>query len=104
MVPSDLSNLQHGAEPALQRWAEHGLTRHGRAYPPALRAAAVQAVSRLAREIWMVQAGTTLSTRLRGTSPNSFNRLKLHRAMRRRSASSAGIFPLAVSCWVRTST
>ena len=21
MVPSDLSNLQHGAEPALQRWA-----------------------------------------------------------------------------------
>jgi hypothetical protein len=32
----------------------------------------------LAREIWMVQAGTTLSTRLRGTSPNSFNRLKLH--------------------------
>jgi hypothetical protein len=32
----------------------------------------------LARPLWMVQAGTTLSTRLRGTSPNSFNRLKLH--------------------------
>ena len=26
----------------------------------------------------MVQAGTTLSSRVRGTSPNSFNRLKLH--------------------------
>nr|MBF0683411.1 metallophosphoesterase [Pseudomonas sp.] len=25
MVQSDLSNLQHGAEPALQRWAEQGL-------------------------------------------------------------------------------
>ena len=31
----------------------------------------------LQREIWMVQSGTTLSSRLRGTSPNSFNRLKI---------------------------
>ena len=46
MVPSDLSNLQHGAEPALQRWASMAWTGHGRAYPPALRAAAVRAVSR----------------------------------------------------------
>lgn len=79
MLPSDLRNLQHGAEAALQRWAEHGLdlVMGGHIHLPYVLPLSRQ-YSGLAREIWMVQAGTTLSTRTRGTSPNSFNRLKLH--------------------------
>ncbi|MCQ4325518.1 DNA repair exonuclease [Stutzerimonas stutzeri] len=78
MLQSDLSNLQHGAEAALRRWAELGLdlVMGGHIHLPYVLPLSGQ-YQGLAREIWMVQAGTTLSSRLRGTSPNSFNRLKL---------------------------
>ncbi|MBA1272592.1 metallophosphoesterase family protein [Stutzerimonas azotifigens] len=78
MVPSDLRNLQHGAQPALERWAEAGLdmVMGGHIHLPYVLPLSKQYQS-LSREIWMVQAGTTLSSRVRGTSPNSFNRLRL---------------------------
>jgi 3',5'-cyclic AMP phosphodiesterase CpdA len=76
MQLSDLSNLQHGAAAALARWAEAGLdlVMGGHIHLPYVLPLSRQYPS-LQREIWTVQAGTTLSSRLRGTSPNSFNRL-----------------------------
>ena len=79
MVLSDLSNLQHNADDALHRWADQGLdlVMGGHIHLPYVLPLSRQYPG-LSREIWMVQAGTTLSSRVRGTSPNSFNRLKLH--------------------------
>ncbi|HBS78279.1 metallophosphoesterase [Pseudomonas stutzeri] len=79
MVLSDLSNLQHNADNALHRWADEGLdlVMGGHIHLPYVLPLSKQYTA-LSREIWMVQAGTTLSSRVRGTSPNSFNRLKLH--------------------------
>lgn len=78
MVPSDLSNLQHGAEEALHAWAEAGLdmVMGGHIHLPYVLPLSKQYPS-LSREIWMVQSGTAVSSRVRGTSPNSFNRLRL---------------------------
>lgn len=77
MELSDLSNLQRGAAAALVRWAEAGLdlVMGGHIHLPYVLPLSRQYPS-LAREIWTVQAGTTLSSRLRGSSPNSFNRLR----------------------------
>jgi len=76
MEISDLSNLQHGAMAALGRWAHAGLdlVMGGHIHLPYVLPLSQQYPS-LAREIWIVQAGTTLSSRVRGTSPNSFNRI-----------------------------
>lgn len=78
MLQSDLSNLQHGAQAALKCWSEHGLdlVMGGHIHLPYVLPLSKQYAG-LSREIWMVQAGTTLSSRIRGTSPNSFNRLRL---------------------------
>ncbi len=79
MELSDLSNLQHGAEPALQRWSEAGLdlVMGGHIHLPYVLPLSKQYPT-LAREIWMVQSGTALSSRIRGRTPNSFNRLRLN--------------------------
>lgn len=76
MEISDLSNLQHGALAALVRWADHGLdmVMGGHIHLPYVLPLSNQYPS-LSREIWIVQAGTTLSSRVRGSSPNSFNRV-----------------------------
>lgn len=76
MVPSDLRNLQHGAREALRHWAEAGLdlVMGGHIHLPYVLPLSNQ-YPELAREIWIVQAGTALSSRLRGRLPNSFNRL-----------------------------
>ncbi len=79
MVMCDLRNLQHGAEAALGAWAEAGLdmVMGGHIHLPYVLPLSRQYPT-LAREIWMVQSGTALSSRVRGTSPNSFNRLKVN--------------------------
>ncbi|GGJ90388.1 metallophosphoesterase family protein [Pseudomonas matsuisoli] len=76
MEISDLSNLQHGALAALLRWADCGLdlVMGGHIHLPYVLPLSNQYPS-LSREVWIVQAGTTLSSRVRGTSPNSFNRV-----------------------------
>lgn len=76
MELSDLSNLQHGAMAALSRWAQAGLdlVMGGHIHLPYVLPLSKQYPS-LTREIWIVQAGTTLSSRIRGNSPNSFNRI-----------------------------
>lgn len=78
MVESDLRNVQHGAEHALRTWAEAGLdlVMGGHIHLPYVLPLSRQYPA-LSREIWMVQSGTALSARVRGTSPNSFNRLRL---------------------------
>ena len=73
---SDLSNLQHNADHALATWADAGLdlVMGGHIHLPYVLPLSRQYPS-LPREVWIVQAGTALSSRVRGTSPNSFNRL-----------------------------
>ncbi|GAB3394998.1 metallophosphoesterase family protein [Azotobacter armeniacus] len=81
IAPSDLHNLQHGAQAALTRWAEAGLdiVMGGHIHLPYVLPLSGQ-YPNLTREIWTVQAGTALSSRVRGRSPNSFNRLHLGQA------------------------
>jgi 3',5'-cyclic AMP phosphodiesterase CpdA len=76
MVLSDLSNLQGGAEDALSAWADAGLdlVMGGHIHLPYVLPLSDQ-YSNLSREIWIVQAGTAFSSRVRGSAPNSFNRL-----------------------------
>lgn len=78
LVLSDLNNLQHGALAALTRWADAGLdmVMGGHIHLPYVLPLRNQYPS-LSRDIWIVQAGTTLSSRVRGSAPNSFNRLHL---------------------------
>lgn len=78
LVLSDLENLQHGALAALTRWADAGLdmVMGGHIHLPYVLPLRNQYPS-LSRDIWIVQAGTTLSSRVRGSAPNSFNRLYL---------------------------
>lgn len=73
---SDLSNLQHNADHALATWADAGLdlVMGGHIHLPYVLPLSRQYPT-LPREVWIVQAGTALSSRVRGTSPNSFNRL-----------------------------
>ncbi|MBB3104974.1 metallophosphoesterase family protein [Azomonas macrocytogenes] len=78
MELSDVYNLQHGAAQALARWADAGLdiVMGGHIHLPYVLPLKPQYPD-LSREIWTIQAGTALSHRVRGTSPNSFNRLQL---------------------------
>lgn|SRR3989338_1846847 len=78
LVLSDLENLQHGALAALTRWADAGLdmVMGGHIHLPYVLPLRNQYPS-LSRDIWIIQAGTTLSSRVRGNAPNSFNRLYL---------------------------
>jgi 3',5'-cyclic AMP phosphodiesterase CpdA len=83
IVASDLRNLQIGARAALERWAASGLdlVMGGHIHLPYVLPLSTQYAG-LAKEIWLVQAGTTLSSRLRGSIPNSFNRIHLDQQTR----------------------
>jgi 3',5'-cyclic AMP phosphodiesterase CpdA len=72
--PSDDSNLIHGRTAAIRAWARAGcdIVMGGHIHLPyvlPLRAS----YSDLAREVWTVQAGTSVSSRVRGGIPNSVN-------------------------------
>ena len=83
IVASDLRNLQIGARAALERWAASGLdlVMGGHIHLPYVLPLSTQYAG-LTKEIWLVQAGTTLSSRLRGSIPNSFNRIHLNQQTR----------------------
>ena len=84
IVASDQRNLQIGARAALEHWASSGLdlVMGGHIHLPYVLALSTQ-YGALSKEIWGVQAGTTLSSRLRGNAPNSFNRIHLDKLTRR---------------------
>lgn len=70
----DNKNLLHGRERAVQRWAKTGadLILGGHIHLPYVLPLHA-AYKDLARHMWAVQAGTSLSSRVRGTVPNSVN-------------------------------
>jgi 3',5'-cyclic AMP phosphodiesterase CpdA len=70
----DNKNLLHGRERAVQRWAQAGadLILGGHIHLPYVLPLHI-AYKNLTRRMWAVQAGTSLSWRVRGSVPNSVN-------------------------------
>ena len=68
--PQDVPDRLLGHEAALRRWAEAGadLVLGGHIHLPY-----VMAITRFARPLWVVQAGTAVSSRVRAGIPNSVN-------------------------------
>ena len=66
----DVHDRLRGNEPALRRWADAGadLVLGGHIHLPY-----VAAIKRFARPLWVVQAGTAVSSRVRAGVPNSVN-------------------------------
>jgi 3',5'-cyclic AMP phosphodiesterase CpdA len=71
---NDIRNLLHGREHALERWSQAGvdLILGGHIHLPYVSPLHV-AYKDLPRRMWAVQAGTSLSSRVRGKVPNSVN-------------------------------
>lgn len=71
--PQDAPNLLRGRASALQRWAAAGadIVMGGHIHLPY-----VKALPGLARPMWVVQAGTAVSSRVRRGVPNSVNLLR----------------------------
>ena len=74
VLKSDHTNLLHGREAAVRRWAGAGadLVIGGHIHLPFV-VALRDRWPDLARPVWAVQAGTALSTRVRSGAPNSVN-------------------------------
>ena len=72
--PRDEHNLLHGREAAVRRWAAAGadILMGGHIHLPYVRALTGRYPD-LARAAWCVQAGTSVSTRIRPGAPNSVN-------------------------------
>jgi 3',5'-cyclic AMP phosphodiesterase CpdA len=77
----DTSNLLHGRLEAVPAWAEAGadLIMGGHIHLPYVRSLA-PAYRELRREVWTVQAGTAVSSRIRENVPNSVNVVRCERA------------------------
>ncbi|MCU4118281.1 metallophosphoesterase family protein [Variovorax sp. N23] len=75
--PEDRGNRLHGADAALRRWAAAGadVVMGGHIHLPFVRPAQ-DADASLSRALWTVQAGTAVSSRVRGGQPNSVNLLR----------------------------
>src|SRR5471030_2916015 len=71
---NDIRNLLHGREHAIERWSQAGvdLILGGHIHLPYVTPLHV-AYKDLPRQMWAVQAGTALSSRVRGRVPNSVN-------------------------------
>lgn len=76
ITDQDRKNRLHGAEPALSAWADAGadLVLGGHIHLPYVRRLGREAG--LARTVWIVQAGTAVSRRVRGGIPNSLNLIR----------------------------
>jgi 3',5'-cyclic AMP phosphodiesterase CpdA len=72
--PTDVENLLNGASAAARAWAEAGcdLVLGGHIHLPYVVPLAARHAP-MAREVWAVQAGTAVSTRVRDGKPNSVN-------------------------------
>lgn len=71
---TEVHNLLHGCEAALRAWVAAGadLVIGGHIHLPYVRPAS-EGLAGLVREIWVAQAGTAVSTRIRRDAPNSVN-------------------------------
>jgi 3',5'-cyclic AMP phosphodiesterase CpdA len=78
---NDVHNLLHGREHAVQRWAQAGgdLILGGHIHLPYVLPLHA-AYKDLPRRMWAVQAGTSLSSRVRGAVPNSVNLIEYDNA------------------------
>jgi 3',5'-cyclic AMP phosphodiesterase CpdA len=76
VAAEDTRNLLHGREPAIQRWAQAGvdLIVGGHIHLPYVLPLAGR--MDIARPVWAVQAGTAVSTRIRGQMSNSVNLIR----------------------------
>lgn len=75
--PEDEANLLHGHQQAVYAWAEAGvdLILGGHIHLPYVRPLSERFVD-LPRSVWAVQAGTAVSSRVRGDMPNSVNLIR----------------------------
>ena len=75
--PSDEHDRLRGYEAAVRAWSAAGadIVMGGHIHLPYVRALHEE-LPRLPRRIWCVQAGTAVSSRVRGTTPNSVNLLR----------------------------
>ncbi|CAN5361381.1 metallophosphoesterase family protein [soil metagenome] len=75
--PADITNLLHGRAAAIRAWADAGadIIMGGHIHLPYVRSLA-QDFDALPRQLWAVQAGTALSSRIRHEAPNSVNLLR----------------------------
>ncbi len=78
ILTSDEENLIHQGADAIQHWAQAGLdlVLGGHIHFP-FAASLRGRYPELARDVWCVQAGTTISRRVRHSKPNSFNRFDI---------------------------
>jgi 3',5'-cyclic AMP phosphodiesterase CpdA len=78
---NDIRNLLHGREHAIERWSQAGvdLILGGHIHLPYV-APLHARYKDLPRQMWAVQAGTSLSSRVRGTVPNSVNVIDYNRS------------------------